>query len=176
MKTLDLVTNLSQDLVIDHKASLVIDVNQTASNGSLVADKRLSLLLGLSQSAPSRTLTTDNKLSLLLESDQSAPYGSLVAEEDCALLTDWSQSSPCSSLKNSENPSLLIGSSRSATQDKSLGLLSRHFSRTVSKERALTWYNGILSSVTVRKKSKFADRTCWVNARHITEETTIFQS
>ena len=141
--------------------SLVIDVNQTASNGSLVADKKFSLLLDLSQSAPSVTLMTDKKLSLLLESGQSAPCGISVAEKNCALLTDSSQSTPSSGLMDSENRSIIICSSNSAIQDKSLGLLSRHFFRTTSKEKALTWYNGILGSVTVRKKSKFFGNTTW---------------
>lgn len=141
--------------------SLVIDVNQTASNGSLVADKKFSLLLDLSQSAPSGTLMTDKKLSLLLESGQSTPCRIPLAEKSCALLTDSSQSAPSSGLMHSENGSLLIGSSNSAIQDKSLGLLSTHFFRTTSKERALTWYNGILGSVTVRKKSKFVGNATW---------------
>lgn len=174
MKIQDLVTNLSRDLVIDHKVSLVVDMNQTASIGSLVAGKKSPSLLHLNQSAPSGAPMTDKKLPLLLESGQSAPCGTLVAEENCKLLANSSQSSSCSSLSNSENSSLLIGSSNSAVQAKSLDLLSRHFSQTVSKERALTWYNGILGSVTVRKKSRFAGDTREVNAGPTTEETTIF--
>lgn len=94
-----------------------------------------------SQCDPSAVIGTESKQLSLIETDQPIP----------SQLLDIYQKLPLSA--NS-------GQSTTMQEKADLHSLStKRSSRIVSKEKAVTWYNGILGTVTILKKSKFASKS-----------------
>ena len=175
-KTQDLVTNLSQYLVTDHKLSLFVDSSQSTLGPA--AERKWSLIFDSNKSAPGDTPVADKKLTLLVSLSRSASSATRVTEDDSSLLANSSLTTPSQTSINSGKSSLLIDSTKSAIH-RNRGLLSLDAiqpSQIVSKARFLTWYNGILGNVTIQKKSKFVGSVLNVrahNARSISKETVI---
>ena len=120
-----------------------------------------------------------NEHRLLLLTDTSEPNLGPVAEKELSLIFDSSQPAIIQRPMSSAKPSSLVKPSSSTRQNRESRLLSldtEQPSRTVSKANVMTWYNGILGTVTIHKRSKSVSNAVNVhvaNARSTSKETVI---
>ena len=124
-----------------------------------------------------QSLVTEHRLLLL--TDTSEPKLCPVAEKELSLIFESSQPAVTQRPISSAKSSSLVKPSNSTNQNGESRLLSldaEQPSRTVSKANMMTWYNGILGTVTIQKRSKSVSNALNIhvaNARSTSEETVI---
>ena len=150
------------------------------------------LLTDSSQSVPSRLTETDGTPLWPVDSSRSVAKAildtfdkrlslveSTVASQGPSSLTESSHSAPNRFLEDLQKPSLPTDLSHPPSQDGSLDSPSLHVqrsSRIISKQSVATMYNGIFGTVTMLKKSGYAESSLGsrtVDAKSTSRETIV---